>query len=188
VHGGHLGIEASVAKVRAKYWVIGLRKTMKKLIRKCVKCRKKLESRCKQIMSGLPMERLKPCLVFSYVAVDYLRPFTIRGKVQKRVHGKCYGVIFPCMGVRAVCVDLAEDYSTDGFLQVLRRFVSLRGSPTKVFSDVGTQLVGASNELMKVVDGLEWTRIKEVSSEKLDGLEWHFSPGNAPWYNGAVES
>ena len=49
-------------------------------------------------------------------------------------------------------------------------------------------MVGALNELMKVVDGLEWTRIKEESSEKLDGLEWHFSPGNSPWYNGAVES
>ena len=92
------------------------------------------------------------------------------------------------MGVRAVYVDLGVDYSTDGFLQVLRRFVSLRGSPTKFFSDVGTQLVGASNKLMKVVDELEWTRTKEESSEKLDGLEWHFSPGNSPWYNGAVES
>ena len=152
-----------------------------------MKCRKKLESRYKQIMSGLPMERLKPCPVFSYVAVDYFGPFTIRGEVKKRVHGKCYGVIFTCMGVRAVYVDLAVDYSTNGFLQVLRRFVSLRGSPTNFFSDPGTQLVGASNELMKVVAGLEWTRIKEESSEKLDGLEWHFSPGNAPWYNGAVE-
>ena len=111
---------------------------MKELIQKCVKCRKKYESGCKQIMSGLPMERLKLCPVFSYVAVDYFGPFTIRGEVRKRVHGKCYGVIFTCMGVRPVYVDLGVDYSTDGFLQVLRRFVSLRGSPTKVFSDVGT--------------------------------------------------
>ena len=86
VRGGHLGIEASVAKVRAKYWVIGLRKTMKRLIQKCVKCRKKLEARCKQKMSGLPIERLKPCPAFSHVVVDYFGPFTIRGEVQKRVH------------------------------------------------------------------------------------------------------
>ena len=188
VKGGHLGIEASVAKVRARYWVIGLRKTMKRLIQKCVKCRKKLEARCKQTMSGLPIERLKPCPAFSHVVIDYFGPFTIRGEVQKRVHGKCYGLIFTCMGVRAVYVDLAVDYSTDGFLQVLRRFVSLRGSPAKVFSDPGTQLVGASNELGQVVDGLDWNKIRDDSSEKLDGMEWHFSPGNAPWYNGAVES
>lgn len=57
-----------------------------------------------------------------------------------------YGVIFNCLSTRAVHVDLAADYSTDKFLMVLRRFVSIRGYPSKLYSDNGPQLVAANDE------------------------------------------
>ena len=185
--GEHLGIEATVAKIRSVYWVLGLRKLVKKVIHRCVYCRRKLEMRCKQRMGPLPIERLKPCPVFSNVGVDYFGPFTIRGEVQKRVHGECYGVIFVCLIVGAAYVDVAVDYSTDGFMQVLRRFISLRGSPTRIYSDDGTQLVGASNELKRIINDIEWSKVEKESTE-LGSIEWMFSPANAPWYNGAVEA
>ena len=185
--GGHLGVEATVAKIRSVYWILGLRKLVKKVIYRCVYCRRKLEIRCKQTMGLLPIERLKPCPVFSNVGVDYFGPFTIRGEVQKRIHGKCYGVVFVCLIVGAVYVDVAVDYSTDGFMQVLRRFVSLRGCPTRIYSDDGTQLVGASNELKRIVNGIRWTDVEKECVE-LGAIKWMFSPANAPWYNGAVEA
>ena len=95
-------------------------------------------------MSPLPVERLKPSPAFSNVCIDYFGPYTVRGEVQKRVRGKAYGVLLVCMGSGAVHADIASDYSTDAFLQVLRRFSSVRGWPMKIFSDPGTQLVGAS--------------------------------------------
>ena len=49
------------------------------------------------------------------------------GEVQKRIRGKCYGVIFVCMVFRAVYVDVSQNYSSDALLQVLRRFTSVRG-------------------------------------------------------------
>ena len=54
-----------------------------------------------------------------------------------------------CLAVRAVYVDVAADQTTDGFLQVLRRFASRHGWPKKFYSDGGTQLVGASKELQE---------------------------------------
>ena len=48
-------------------------------------------------------------------------------------------------------------------------------------------MVGASNELKRIVNGLEWSKIKGDSAE-LGAVEWIFSPANAPWYNGAVEA
>ena len=38
---------------------------------------------------------------------------------------------------------------------VLRRFVSIRGYPSKLYSDFGTQLVAANKELQKVVKDLD---------------------------------
>jgi len=184
--GGHLGINASVAKVRSIYWIIGIRRIMRGIVSRCVSCRKKLTSMCGQVMSPLPVERLHPSPPFSNVCIDYFGPYQIKGEVQKRIRSKCYGVIVTCIAVRAVYVDVAADASTDGFLQVLRRFSTIRGWPRKIFSDGGTQLVGASRELRELIDGLDQDQICAYGHER--GIEWKFSPGDAPWYNGTAEA
>ena len=137
-------------------------------------------------MSTLPEERLKPCSAFTSVGVDYFRPFKVKGEVQKRVIGKGFGVIFTCMASRAVHIDLATNCSTDEFLHVFRRFTSIRGWPSKIFSDRGTQLIGASNVLKEMVGKVDWGKVEKVGQVK--GTEWSFSPAGAPWYTGAVEA
>ena len=67
-----------------------------------------------------------------------------------------------------------------------RRFVSIRGYPKKVFSDIGSQLVAASKELKDMFSALDWNKIGEYST--INDLEWSFSPGDAPWYNGCTEA
>ena len=87
--------------------------------------------------------------------VDYFGPFQTKGEVQKRVRGKSYGVIFTCLCSRAVYADVAHDLSTEGFLQVLRRFSTIRGWPSKIHADKGTQFVGAANEMKWIVEELD---------------------------------
>ena len=184
--GGHLGEAATISKIRSKYWIIGVASIVKSIIRECRKCKEKLKILSNQVMSPLPVERIKPAPAFSNVGVDYFGPFQVRGEVQKRVIGKCYGVLFVCLCSRAIHADIANDYSTDGFLHVLRRFASLRGWPSKFISDQGTQLVGASNELKETIRHLDWEKITQYGHEH--GTEWSFSPASAPWYNGATEA
>jgi len=184
--GGHLGAAATVSKIRSKYWIIGLSRTVKTIIQACVKCQRIRKRLCTQEMSPLPIERLKPSPAFMYVCVDYFGPYTIKGEVQKRVRGKAFGVILTCLACRAVYIDVAKDYSTDGFLQLLRRFSSIRGWPAKIFSDPGSQLVGASNELKNAVAQIEWEAVDEHAVK--NDVEWVFSPADAPWQNGAVEA
>ena len=123
---------------------------------------------------------------FENICIDYFGPYLIRGEVQKRIRGKCWGVILTCIAVRAVYIDVAVDCSTDAFLQLLRRFASFRGWPRKVFSDPATNLVGASNELKEQIKGLDWKRIEEFGHQ--EGFQWKFSPADAPWYNGTAEA
>ena len=184
--GGHLGIDSTISKIRSKFWIIGLRRMVKSIIQDCVPCKEKLKVTMKQVMSTLPIERLKPCPTFSNVGVDYFGPFEAKGEVQQRITRKCYGVIIVCLSSGAVFVDLANDYSTEGFLLVLRRFASFRGWPRKFFSDKGTNLVGASNVLKEIVSNLSWSEV--VSLGVKEGAEWIFSPADAHWYNGAAEA
>ena len=184
--GGHLGSAPTIAKIRSKFWIIGVTRLVNALTKKCVLCAIKYKRLVEQKMSPLPIERLKPSPAFLYIAVDYFGPFIIRGEVQKRTRGKAYGVILTCMNSRAVHVDIAPDYSTDTFLQLFRRFASIRGWPQSVFSDNGTQLVSASKELKDAITGLDWKQIQQYGHK--NGFKWTFSPADAPWYNGAAEA
>ena len=125
--GGHLCISATVARIRSKYWILKIRKIAKRVSFLCVSYKKKYKRLHGQIMSELPIERLQPSPAFSSTGCDYFGPFIIKGEVQKRVRGKCYGILFTCLVSRAVYVDISPDYSTDGFLQVLRRFTCMHG-------------------------------------------------------------
>jgi len=101
-------------------------------------------------MGKLPIERLKPAPAWHSTALDLFGPFKIKDEVKKRTTGKAYGVIFNCLTTRAVHVDISPDYSTQKFLMVLRRFVSIRGYPSKLYSENGPQLVSANEELKRI--------------------------------------
>ena len=96
-------------------------------------------------MAPLPEDRIGPAPIFSSVAVDLFGLLTFRDMVNKRVTGKGSGVIFVCMATSAVHLELAESYSTDSFIHALRRFICVRGTPSKVQSDRSTQLVAKPN-------------------------------------------
>lgn len=85
-----------------------------------------------------------------------------------------YGVIYNCLSTRAVHVDLAADYSTNKFLMVLRRFVSIRGYPSKLYSDNGPQLVAANEELTNIMKG--WNQEELQQFGMMEGFKWEFTP------------
>ena len=137
-------------------------------------------------MAPLPLHRLKPAPAFFNTYIDFFGPFQIRGVVNGRSSGKAFGVIFTCGNSRAVHCDLSQNYSTDGFLQTFRRFTSIRGFPNNVWSDCGSQLVATDKQLRDMIKGFDKKRLIEYGADK--GLNWHFSPPGAPWYNGCAEA
>ena len=182
----HTGVDSDVAKIRSEYWIVGIQQICKSIRYKCVKCRKGSAKVSSQVMGRLPLERLKPAPPWNAVGIDLFGTFEIRGEVNKRSTGKAYGVIFVCLPSTAVHLDIANDYSTNAFLIVFRRFVSLRGFPSIIYSDSGSQIVGASNVLKAIYRMWDWRTILEFRTDK--GIEWKFSPGDAPWWNGCCES
>ena len=62
----------------------------------------------------------------------------------------------------------------------------MRGYPSKLYSDPGTQLTATEKELKSLLDDLDWETLKHFGVEK--GMEWNFMPGDAPWQNGCAEA
>ena len=61
------------------------------------------------------------------------------------------------------------------------------GQQSFTVTKVGTQFVGASNELKEIVRGMSWEQIKHFGWPERN-IEWRFSPPDVKWYNGATES
>ena len=64
------------------------------------------------IMGRLPTERLKPAPSWNYTALALFGQSKIRDVVKKRTTGKSNGIIFNCLGTRALHIDISTDYGT----------------------------------------------------------------------------
>ena len=147
---GHPGVATTTAKTRRRYWIIKANKLSKAVKFKCVTCRQMAHTAETQLMADLPQLRLAPQTPpFYYTACDYFGPFSVKIGLNKRAQH--YGVIFTCLNTRAVHLELAVDLTTMEFMQVLRRFFSIRGYPEVLLSDNGSQMVGAERELREMV-------------------------------------
>jgi hypothetical protein len=88
---------------------------------------------------------------------------------------------------RATYIDLAQSLSTDDFLLVFRRFVGVYRTPQCIYSDNGTNFVGAERELLSCVNLLkDSAKLKEFAARQ--AIDWKFQPPASPHFGGAHES
>ena len=71
---------------------------------------------------------------------------------------------------------------TDSFINALRRFVARRGPPSDIYSDNGTNFMGADRELKQSLQEWNQSQIADFLSQK--GIQWHFNPPAAPPFGG----
>jgi len=136
-------------------------------------------------MANLPALRLAPYTPpFYMTACDYFGPYNV--KISRNKTAKHYGVLFTCLNTRAVHLEMAVDLSTMEFLQVLRRFLAIRGRPAVKLSDNGSQFVGAEKELRQMINDINEEEVQEFCGEK--GMQWKFITPGAPHQNGCAEA
>lgn len=183
----HAGADATLAAVRQSYWPIRARSTVCRLLRGCIICFKSRSRPSQQAMGDLLNNRVVPARPFSKVDVDFCGPIYVRESGRRNVkRTKAYVAVFICMVVKAVHLEVVSNMITDAFLGAFKRFVSRRGKLSDVFSDNGTNFVGANRELeqfKKLVDS-EIAKSKIIDNTALEGIKWHFMPARAPHFGG----
>ncbi|XP_011859715.1 PREDICTED: uncharacterized protein LOC105557156 [Vollenhovia emeryi] len=187
----HAGVEATLAAVRLRYWPIRARGTVKGLLRQCITCFKARPRISEQIMGNLPAHRVATARPFSSTGVDFCGPIFIReGRRKNSKHIKAYVAVLVCMATKAVHLEVVSDLSTDAFLNAFKRFISRRGKPSDVFSDNGTNFVGANRELedLRKLFAQEDHQHKIIDATSSEGIRWHFIPPRAPHFGGLWEA
>lgn len=142
-------------------------------------------------MGNLPASRITVARPFTTCGVDYAGPLTIREcKRRNARHTKAYICIFVCFATKAIHIELVSDLTSDSFLAALKRFVSRRGKPSSIFSDNGTNFVGASRQMSEIYDFLRKEELKNSIHEftRDSKISWSFIPPNAPHFGGIWEA
>lgn len=97
---------------------------------------------------------------------------------------KRWVVLFTCLSVRAVHLEIAHSLTSQSCVMAIRRFVARRGAPETIWSDNGTNFVGANNilkeQLLKINESCAATFTNARTS-------WRFNPPYAPHMGGAWE-
>ena len=143
------------------------------------------------MMGQLPIERVTPDAIFSKTGVDYAGPVYIKqGYTRKPVVLKAYVCVFVSLSVKAVHLELVSDLTSESFIACLRRFISRRGKPTLIWSDHGTNFVGAKRVLQELFEFLQKNTTTQVISNfcSSQGIKWDFIPERTPHFSGLWEA
>ena len=182
----HSGVTRTVAKSRRKFWILHARKLAEKIKHACYECRLIDKKLAEQKMAPLPKSRLKIAPPFFTISMDLFGPIEIKDSVKQRSRKKVWAVIFNCTVTRAMYLDLTEDYGTDAILQTIRRFVSIRGCPSEIQSDQGSQLIAAAKDIASLVEKWDWKSVEEWAATRQ--IKWTLAPSEGQHQNGLSEA
>lgn len=161
------------------FWILSPRAAIYRCLSKCIKCFRLKPKSYAPVMADLPSFRVSQLKAFSKVCLDYAGPFLITlGKHRGAKTSKAYICLFVCCATKALHLELCSDLSSDCFLAAFRRFISRRGRVSDLYSDQGTNFIGASSQLHSFA---------KTTAEKLS-INWHFNPPAAPHFNGLSEA
>ena len=119
---------------------------------------------------------------FTSVGIDCFGPLRVR---RGRSLVKRYGVIFTCLAIRAVHIEVAHSLETDSFLMALRRFTAKRGQVKEVRSKKDTNLTGGERELRKSTNAWNHNKIHEALLQK--SIKWNIKSPYASHYDDVWE-
>lgn len=186
----HAGCQATLQYVRQKYWIIKAKSVVKDEISKCMVCFRYKNKTLNQQMGQLPSVRVRQARPFINVGIDFAGYFETRVSTRRNAaYNKCYVALFVCMVTKAIHLELVSSLSTKSFLMAFRRFVSRRGLPSEVFTDRGTNFVGAKNELPHLLKDANHQITSEIIRDLTDlKVKWNLNPAHSPHFGGLWES
>jgi hypothetical protein len=138
-------------------------------------------------MGQLPSARVSRPLVNA--GINYVGPFEIKSSnTRSKTTTKSYVALFICMTTKAIHLELVSNLTSETFIAALKRFIARRGLIDHLYSDNGSNCVGANRELTKFFfKSEEFLRQMQNYAAKTQ-FQWHFIPPNSPHFGGLWEA
>ena len=188
MHGGPTVMLSHSANM---FYIPGARRLAREICKTCITCRKAAAKLNPQLMGQLPSARLNPDFVFSDVGLDYAGPYLIKeGYVRRPVEIKAWMAVFVCFSTKAAHLELVKDATAASLVACLVSFCSRRSLPNTIYSDNGSTMVGARNELAAFYSMLNTQDTQNHVQNYLlsQKVQWKMTPVKAPYFGGLWEA
>ena len=179
----HSGVNTTLRAMRERFWIIRGRQTVKKVLKRCVRCRK-VEGKHFSLpqQPDLPEERVSDDPPFTHTGIDFAGPLYTSEKGANEEYAKAYVCLFTCALTRVVHLELTKRLRSEALMLAFRRFTSRRGLPVTLLSDNARTFKSASKDIVKI------SRAKEVTHYMANtGVTWKFIVERAAWWGGFWE-
>ena len=174
------GVNSTMTTLRQTYWIPSIRQYVRKLLRRCVNCRKVTGTAyTRPDPPPLPKSRTTKTEPFTTTGVDFTGALYVR---DNNGETKVYICLFTCAVTRAVHLEIVTDLSTECFLNAFTRFASRKSLPQRMISDNASTYLSAADELRALFNS---QALHDSLSKR--GVEWQFIPKRAPWFGGFWE-
>ena len=176
----HNGTKETLQELRSRFWIVQGRQLVKKIIRRCVLCKRIQGASYGTPKQGpLPEFSVKEEDAFSSIGIDFAGPLFVREPSGESK--KAYVALFTC-GTSRTVHELVPDLTAETFLLCFRRFVSRRGTPRLVVTDNAKTFKAFSKTLIKIFKTAE---IQAFLARKR--ITWKFNVAKAAWWGGFYE-
>ena len=165
----HLGLQTTVDVLRkGGYWVPRARQAVKNVISDCIICKKFNSLPFKYPkMTNIAKNRMRFVRPFEHTGFDFTGHIFVKDPdTNKSV--KMWILIYTCLNIRAIHLDLLPDMSTRSFLLSFERFTNIYGIPDYVYSDnaksftVGGKIISESFSSNMFTEHMRKNNIKHV--------------------------
>ena len=187
----HCGPTLLLAHTGQAIYVPGAKKLARTVCQSCLVCRRAAPRAHLQRMGQLPAPRVTQLHPFSHCGIDFAGPFYLkRGNPRRPTITKGYLGLFVCLATKVVHIEVVSSLSTGAFISALKRFCTRAGKPQHIYSDHGSNFIGARNQLKELYQFLNnATTHSDVTQCLLERrITWHHIPERAPHFGGIWES
>ena len=74
----HQGVDALLTFIRNRFWIIGGRRLVRQVKRRCMRCKRHDSAPCSEVTAPLPVQRIQFERPFKSCGIDYAGPFSVR--------------------------------------------------------------------------------------------------------------
>ena len=159
----HAGVATMISTLRCQFWIVGLRRMVKKVKRECIACQKQDAVACAQPRAALPGDRVTQSAPFSVTGIDHAGPLYGSDHPGR----KLYVLLFTCAVTRALHLELVDSMSLADTMLALRRFVARRSLSSIMYSDNAKSFVAAQGRMISEYGHLS--------------PQWKFIAPRSPW-------
>ena len=117
----------------SEYWITRARQVIKSVLSECYICKRYNSLAFKYLrLTNLPKHSLNLINPFQHTDVDYTDHIWVE---KEKKTTKIFTLIFTCLNIRAVHIEIEPDMGMLSFVQALTCFTNIYGIPSHVYSD-----------------------------------------------------